>query len=149
MPKKAITLIELIIGLVITAMILSVTVASFNSMTGRKLDVQARNLIGDLIWAREIAAAEHKNCTVVFNTANNWYSFYNGTVSVNNLIKNQSLSRGVNLDSVEDWGGNTINQIVFLSPKGSSDTSALIILNQTNRLRRINISEETGFIKME
>jgi Tfp pilus assembly protein FimT len=149
LSKKAITLIELIIGLVITTVIMSVTVASFNSMEGRKLDVQARNMVGNLIWAREIAAARHNNCTVVFNTGNNWYAFYNGTVSTDNLVKNQSLSRGVDLDSVEDWNGNTLSQIIFYSPKGNSDTSAVIILNQTNRLRRINISEETGFIRME
>jgi len=149
MPQKAITLVELLIGLAITVVIMSITVVSFNSMEGRKLDTQARNMVGDLIWAREVAAARHNNCTVVFNTANNGYAFYKGIVSANSLIKNQSLTRGVSLDSVEDWSGGTLNQIVFYSPKGDSSDSAVIILNQTNRLRWINISKETGFIRME
>lgn len=148
MPQKAITLVELLIGLAITVVIMSITVVSFNSMEGRKLDTQARNMVGDLIWAREIAASRHYNCTVVFNTANNWYAFYNGTVSANNLVKNQSLSRGVKLDSVKE-GATSLSQIIFHSPKGDSDSSAVITLNQTNRLRRINISKETGFIRME
>ena len=149
MPKKAITLIELIIGLAITAMLVSVTVVSFNSMEGRKLDVEARNMLGNLIWAREIAASRHNDCTVVFDTANNRYSFYNGSISADNLVKNLSLSRGVNLDSVKKWTGSSLSQIIFYSPRGNCSSSALIALNQTNRLRRINISDETGFIKME
>jgi len=150
MPQKAITLVELLIGLAITVVIMSITVVSFNSMEGRKLDTQARNMVGDLIWAREVAASRHNDCTVVFNTANNWYAFYNGAVSTANLVKNQSLSRGVKLDSVKE-GSTSLSpsQIHFHFPKGDCSNAAVITLNQTNRLRRINISEETGYIKME
>ena len=146
--EKAMSLVELLIGLAITTVLMVMTVVSFNSMQGRKLDVQARNMVGDLIWAREVAASRHNNCTVVFNTANNWYAFYDGTVSAGILVKNQSLSRGVELDSVKE-GATSLSQIIFYSPRGNCSDSVVITLNQTNKLRRINISEETGFIRME
>lgn len=151
MPKKAMTLIELIIGLAITAVLISVTVVSFNSIEGRKLDTQARNMVGNLIWAREIAAARHNNCTVVFDTANDRYAFYSGPVSAANLVKNLSLSQGIKLDSVKNWGGTALSpsRIIFYSPRGNASSSAVITLNQTNRLRRINVSDATGFIRME
>jgi prepilin-type N-terminal cleavage/methylation domain-containing protein len=146
MVDKALTLVEMVIGLAITAVLASTTLVSFNFVNGRRLDTQARNMVSDLVWARELAASSHNNYIVDFDIANETYSFYNGSMA--NLVRKQKLS--VDLVNVTDWGHNIITQFTFSAPKGNiSGDSALITLGQSRRSRIVNVSNETGFVRME
>jgi Tfp pilus assembly protein PilE len=147
MADKAITLVEMVIGLAITAVLAATTLVSFNFVDGRRLDTQARNMVSDLSWLRELAVASHKDYTVVFDANNDSYSLYRDTVSAANLVRKQKLN--VNLTVITDWQNNAITQFTFLFPKGSTTTSALITLNQTGRSRVINVGNQTGFVSME
>ena len=147
MSEKALTLIEMVISLAITAVLTTTTLVTLNFVGGRDLDTQARSLVSDLIWARELASSRHNNYIVVFNTTNETYSFYNGSIAPANLIRKQKFT--VNLASVTDWSLNPITSVTFYFPKGNVSTPALINLNQAGRNRRVNISDTTGFIRME
>ncbi len=147
MAEKAITLVEMVISLAITAILTTIILVSFRFVDGRQLDIQARNMLSDLIWVRELAVSIHKNYTIVFNTSGETYSFYNGSIIPANRIKLQNIP--VNLSTVTDWDGNSITNFSFSFPKGNATTTVLITLRQTNRLRRLNVSDETGFIRME
>lgn len=146
MADKGLTLVEMVIGLAITAVLASTVLVSFNFVDGRRLDTQARNMVSDLIWGREKAASEHNNYKVDFDIATDTYSFFNGSPPTN-LVRQQRLS--VDLTSVTDWNHNVITDFTFLAPKGNTSTSVLITLNQTGRSRIINVSDETGFVRME
>ena len=147
MANKGLTLVEMVISLAIVVVLASTTLVSFKLVDGRKLDTQARNLVSDLIWGRELAASTHHNYLVDFDIANETYSFYNGTKSAANLVKKQKFT--VDLARVTDDALNVITEFTFLAPKGNTSISALITLNQTGRSRIINVSDETGFVRME
>jgi prepilin-type N-terminal cleavage/methylation domain-containing protein len=147
MADKGLTLIEMVIGLAITAVLAATTLVSFNVVDGRRLDAQARNLVSDLNWARELAASSHHDCIVDFDIANENYSFYNGSIAAANLVRQQRLS--VDLASVTDWNLNAITDFTFSAPQGDASSSVLITLNQTGRSRIINVSDQTGFVRME
>lgn len=147
MADKALTLVEMVIGLAITAVLASTTLVSFNFVDGRKLDTQARNMVSDLSWLRELAVASRKNYTVVFDANNDSYSLYHDTVSAANLVRKQKLN--VNLTVITNWQNNAITQLTFLFPKGNTTTAAWITLNQTGRSRIINVTNQTGFVSME
>jgi prepilin-type N-terminal cleavage/methylation domain-containing protein len=147
MAKKALTLVEMVIALAITAVLTTTTLVTLNFVDGRDLDTQSRNMVTDLIWARELAASRHNNYIVVFNTTSETCSFYNNSIAPANLIRKQKLT--VNLASVTDWSLNPITSVTFYFPKGSASVSALVNLLQTGRSRRVNITDETGFIRLE
>jgi prepilin-type N-terminal cleavage/methylation domain-containing protein len=147
MAGKGLTLVEMIIGLAVTAVLAATVLVSFNFVDGRKLDTQARNMVSDLIWGRELAASNHHDYIVDFDIANETYSFYNGSKIAARLVRQQKLS--VNLVNVTNWNHNTIPDFTFYAPKGNTSSTVLITLNQTGRSRIINVSNETGFIKME
>jgi Tfp pilus assembly protein FimT len=149
MFNKALSLVEMIISLAITAVLTGTVLVSLTLVEGRKLDTQARNLLSDLSWVRETAATQHYNYTVVFDTAGDTYSIYNSSVAPANLIKSKKLM--VNLVSINDWNNNPIplSRFTFFYPKGNTSDQVSITLEQNKRTRRLNISDETGFIKME
>ncbi len=147
MINKAITLVEMIIGLAITAVLVATALVSLNFVDGRKLDTQARSMLSDLFWVRESAASLHNNYIISFDTTNETYSIYNGSVSPANLTRKQRLT--VNLVNVTDWSNNPMSQISFSFPLGKPSDKVWINLSQSKRSRRLNISDETGFIKME
>jgi len=147
MDGKGLTLVEMAISLAITAVLAAIVLVSFNWVDNRKLDTQARNLVSDLIWGRELAASRHHNYIVDFDIANETYSFYNGSKSAANLVRKQKLS--VNLVNVTKWDHSVIKNFTFSAPNGNTNSSVLITLNQTGRSRIINVSDETGFLRME
>jgi Tfp pilus assembly protein FimT len=147
MADKALTLVEMVIGLAITAILVATSLVSFNFVDGRRLDTQARNMVSDLIWIRESAASRHNNYTVGFDITNETYSFFNGTAMIPaNLVRRQRLT--VNLASVKDWDGNAITRFTFFAPQGNASVTALINLTQAGKWRVINVSDETGFVRI-
>jgi prepilin-type N-terminal cleavage/methylation domain-containing protein len=147
MPEKALTLVEMVISLAITAVLTAIALVSLNFVSGRELDIQARNLVSDLTWARESVVSTHYNYTIAFDTNNETYSLYNGTVAPANLIKTQKLT--VELVNVTNWTYAPKTNFIFYYPGGNASIPVLINLRQTGRSRRLNISDQTGFIRVE
>jgi prepilin-type N-terminal cleavage/methylation domain-containing protein len=147
MSKKALTLVEMVIALAITAVLASTALMTLNFADGRDLDTQSRSLVSDLIWAREMAVSNHTNYTVVFDNTNDTYSFYKGSVTPANLTRKRKFS--IELVNVTNWTSSQITNFTFRFPKGNVSTAAVINLRQTGRSRRVNISDTTGFVRME
>jgi Tfp pilus assembly protein FimT len=146
MNRRALTLVEMIEGLVIMAIIAATILVSYGMVERRKLDTESRNLVADLTWVREMAASTHHNYTLEFNTTTDTYRVYNESVAPANLIKQKKL--GVDLSSVTDFSGNTETQLTFSTPKGEAE-ERIINLTQQGRFRNVRVFPGTGYAKIE
>lgn len=154
-PKKrkmflaGFSIIELITVIAMVAIISALALASFSSLTGDRLTADARKIVNDLCWARQLAAAKHRNHIIVFDTAAESYVVYddlngNAAPEANEEIKEQILNRGINLVSVAPLPA----QITFSFPQGTTQTKT-ITLNSQAKTRTVVTFANTGYVRIQ
>lgn len=151
--RKGLTLTEMIIVTAIIAILVTVTVVSFSLLPSHRLESEARKIVSDLSWAREMSVAMQQNCIVVFDNVNRRYTIFRGNVNPLDMVERRNLE--VDLEPVGSSIGVFSNQITFTPPFGiPQQVGALpgrrtVTLRQQARQRRIVVFEETGYIRME
>jgi prepilin-type N-terminal cleavage/methylation domain-containing protein len=146
---KGFTLIELIAVIAIVAVVSGLSLASFSTLTGDRLTADARKIASGLCWARQLAAAKHRNHIVVFDTAAESYVVYddlngNALPEANEEIKKQILTTGINLVSATPLPA----QITFGSPSGTTQTKT-ITLNSQGKTKTVVTFANTGYVKLQ
>lgn len=76
MEKRGLTFVELIVVLVVLAVVSTAGLVSFSYIDDRKLDSEARRIVNDISWVREMAMNTHKNYIINFNGGTNSYEVY-------------------------------------------------------------------------
>lgn len=146
---KGFTLIELIAVIAIVAMVSGLSLASFSTLSGDRLTADARKIVSDLCWARQLAAAKHRNHIVVFDTAAENYTIFDDlnqdTIpQATEEIKEQILTAGIDLVSVTPLP----TQITFSFPSGTTQTKT-ITLNSQGKTRTIITFANTGYVRIQ
>ncbi len=142
--ESGFTLVELAAAVVIIAVITVTGLVSFSTLTGSRLEAEARKISADLGLARERSVARHTDCVIDFDTANNGYSISQGASN----IKRQDLE--IDLVSVTDSFGNIISppRVTFYFPKGNSQ-DRLINLSYKGQTKQVRVFAGTGYLKVQ
>ncbi len=111
---RGITIIELIVVIAIIAVLAGASMLSFTSLIGARLDADARKIMSDLCWVRQMSVATHQNYIVDFDPVNERYTIYRGSIAFNNQVKLQNLTA----DLVSVVPGPA--QITFSFPQGTA-----------------------------
>jgi len=136
------TLIELMVTITIIAVITAAGIVSFSSLVPRRLEAEARKIVSDLCWARDLAVARHQNYVVDFDTTNERYIIYRGSINPVNEVKRQNLE--VDLASVTPAPA----QLQFNFPSGTTQ-SKQINLSYQGGTQGVIIFGETGYVKIQ
>lgn len=146
MKRRAFTLVEMIIGIAIITILSGIILVSFSLTNRRRLEVEARNLLADLQWAREMSFTRHLNYTVTFNRTNDTYVIADsGGIQVRPLKE-----MAVDITSSPD-------SLTFKFPSGSppvvvttvnAPSPDIIRLELNGQIREIRVYEETGFLEL-
>lgn len=141
---SGITLIELITVIAIIASLATAGFISFTSSIGDRLDADARKLVSDLCWARQVAVSTHQNYIVDFDVVNERYTIYRGSIAVTNQIKTQNLV--VDLVSVAPVPA----QITFSFPQGipAPQITKDITLSYQGRTKQVRVFGNTGYVRI-
>jgi prepilin-type N-terminal cleavage/methylation domain-containing protein len=142
------TLIEFIVVIAIIAVLSAVGIVSFSSLTGDKLTSDARKLVNDLCWARQMAVARNQNYIIDFNTTSERYSIYNTSISPANQLKIQILSPGIDLVSVTPAAPVVFNTFSFPKP-ASIATNSNITLSAQGKTATVQVFNTTGYVKIQ
>lgn len=140
--EAGITIIEMIVVIAIIAVVSGISLLSFTSLIGTRLDADARRIVSDLCWARQMAVATHQNYIAVLDIVNERYTIYRGSIAFNNQVKLQNLTA----DLVSVVPGPA--QITFVFPQGTASTQQ-INLSFQGRSRQVNVYGNTGYVKMQ
>lgn len=146
---KGFTLVELIAIIAIVAVVSGLSLASFSTLSGDRLTADARKIVNDLCWARQLASAKHRNHIVVFDTAAENYTIFDDlnqdTIpQATEEIKEQILTTGIDLVSVTPLPA----QITFSSPSGTTQTKT-ITLNSQAKTRQVVTFANTGYVRIQ
>ena len=139
---KGFTLIELVIVVAIIAVISAGALISLSTIGPKRLEAEARKIVSDLCWARQMAVAIHQNYIVDFEPVNERYIIYRGSVDPANEIKRQNLE--VDLVSVVPLPA----QLQFNFPRGTSQ-SKQINLSYQGRTKQVLVFGETGYVRLQ
>lgn len=146
------TLIELIVVVAIIAVVSAVSVTSFSTLTGDRLEADARKMVNDLCWIRQRAVATHRRHRVIFDLANERYRLFEDQdgdflfADPAEEIKRQNLGVGINLAAP------TPAQLTFSFPQGTlleAGPDWTITLNSQGRTRQARVFRNTGYVKIE
>lgn len=137
---SAFSLVELLVVIAIISILASIVGISFNYLTPKKLEMQARKLTGDLAWVRQRAVTENDNFFVYFTGKS--YSIKKNTLS-QFPIEDKTLD----VDSLF-CSSVTPNEIQFM-PNGTALNSANITLGFRGQFANITVMNETGFVKWQ
>lgn len=146
------SLTELIVVLAIIAIISGLGLASFSTLSGDRLEGDARKIVNDLSWLRQMAAAgnqyipagSRQNYIAVFNTVNETYTIYQASIIPGNLIKTQSLSPGVNLVSALPLPA----QLTFSFPQGTTQDKTITLTSQS-KTKTVSVFGNTGYVRIQ
>ncbi len=142
MKDKAISLIELVVSLAIVMIISAAVLVSFSLVDSRRLETTARNLLADLIWAREMAVAQNQNYTVNFYQVDN-KSYYNITNASGNLTDSERPVCQIVITA-------SPNNLTFLAHQGTVELSPsindTIRLELSGRRRELTVYNQTGYV---
>lgn len=149
--RAGLSLIELIVVIAIIAIISGLGLASFSVLSGDRLEGDARKIVNDLSWLRQMAVAgsqyipagSRQNYIAAFDTVNETYAIYQGSISPGNLIKSQNLSPGVNLASALPPPA----QLTFSFPQGAAQNKT-ITLDSQGKTRTVSVFGNTGYLRM-
>lgn len=152
MFQAGFSLIELIVVIAIIAIISGLGLSSFSTLSGDKLEGDARKIVNNLSWLRQMAVAgtqyipagSRQNYIAAFDTVNETYTIYQGSINPNNLIKSQNLSPGVNLVSVLPLPA----QLTFSFPQGTAQDKT-ITLNSQGKTRTVSVFGNTGYVRIQ
>lgn len=134
------TLIELITVVAIIGIVTALSMVSFASLIGNRLEADARKIVGDLCWARQMAVTKHQDYIVDFDTVNGIYTLYRQAVNINNQVKYERLT--VTLSSVVPA------QLIFTFPKGTAQ-NAQIDLSYNGKTKQVVVFQNTGYAKVQ
>jgi prepilin-type N-terminal cleavage/methylation domain-containing protein len=156
MKKRAFTLVEMVVSLVIIAVISAIVLVSFSLVDRRKSETVARNLVADLYLARQMAVSRHKDCIATFN-----YTAAAITDACGNNLNSENYSITdadcellipVRRVAPVDITNTCPNTLTFQSPVGmielnpsSADT---IRLEYAGRHKEIEVCSETGYVSL-
>lgn len=146
---KGFTLVELIAIIAIVAVVSGLSLASFSTLSGDRLTADARKIVSDLCWARQLAAAKHRNHIVVFDTAAENYIVYDDLDNDSfadpiEEIKEQVLTTGIDLVSVTP----PLAQLIFSFPFGTTQTKTITLSSQ-GRIRTVVTFANTGYVRIQ
>ncbi len=128
--RKAYTLIELIVTLVILAVILTIAYPTFNRMAiNSNLKTAARDMMADFNALRERAMAENREFTLTFDSPNNRYT-YTSPAAGGNPAVNETKSPA-NVSSDITFAPN-IAQVVFQTRGTISQGGSVTLTNSRN-----------------
>ena len=137
--SRGLTLIELMVAIVITALLSAGILTSFAGLSVHHVEADARKLAADIAWAREMAMARNQNHILVLDAANDQYIVYRGSIAAANQLKQQALTSDLT----------TTGQITFNAPNGLSATDWQIILTKGSSSRQIDVYRTTGFVRIQ
>ncbi len=152
MKKSGITLVELIVVSVISAMLVAVGVVSFSMVDSRRLQSATNMLLADIWWARQMAVASDNDYEVRFDIAQDRYCICNDSL-------NACAFTGCDIRDASNFAKPMVNwniditaapsSLLFEAPAGSIDSnlsSDVITLTKVGRSRQLNIVYETGYV---
>lgn len=139
---KGFSLIELMVVIAIIAVMAGASIVSFSSLTGSRLEADARKMVADLCWARQMAVATHQDYIVDFDLVNTKYTIYRGSIAVANEVKEQNLT--ATITSVLP----VPTQITFSFPSGVAQTKQ-VNLNYQGKTKQIVTFANTGYVKIQ
>ena len=150
--KHGFSLVELIVVVAIIAVMTALSMVSFSSLTGSRLTADARKIVNDLCWTRQLAVSGHQNYVdtgrqnyiVDFDTLNERYTVYWGIVAPNNQVKTQALGTGIDLVSVAP---STL--LTFSFPQGTASATTTITLNSQGKTKTVQVFANTGYVKIQ
>jgi len=146
--KLAFTLIEIIVVVAVIAVISATVIISFPSLVPRRLEADARKIVADIRWARQMAITRHMNYAVSFDPNRKEYSIYMtpsgalGELTAANLVKKGVLQVSLNLLSTNLW---------IYSPQGSFYFYGRdnIPLSSQGKSKQIKVFPTTGYVRIE
>ncbi len=108
--QKGFTFIELIVVIAIASIVSGIAVPIyFNLRPSMQVNGAARQIMGDLMWARMKAVSENNDYVVTFGTATNSYNIYdddNGSFTLPNTspytVENSELVKTINISDKYD-----------------------------------------------
>jgi type II secretory pathway pseudopilin PulG len=146
MKRTATTLIELITAVAVLMILGGTVLISFNTIDHRRLEVESRALLSEINLARAYTVSRHDNYIIDFDLAADSYSIYRGSIDPNNLVNRHIFQ--VDLVSVTDYSGNPQTSLTFFFPRGNAQ-SRIVTLSRSGRSRVVNITDETGYARIE
>ena len=142
---KALSLVEMTVVLTIIAIVTSAIVIYFAGPGSRRLEGEARKIVSDLCWARDMAVGKHINYIITFDTTDDSYAVYE------DRNRDDIPDAGEKLNEVRletDLIPPTPASISFHFPYGRIQ-AASISLNYRGNSREIRIFPATGYVRME
>lgn len=141
------TLVETVVVIAITVILAGVLLTSYANIITRNVEADARRIVSDLGWVRQLAVSTHTDYCIRFNA--NDYQIYTNTCGVSaNLMKRQNLD-------VPIINPGTPFDLTYSSPRGTASSSAsvsnvlTITLTRDNRTKNVLVFENTGYVKMQ
>lgn len=142
LEMRGFSIVEMAVVIMVIAMLTALGMISFSSVIPKRLEAEARKIVSDLCYAREMAVSKHNNYIVDFDITNEFYTVYEGSINPNNLIERQKLE--IDLVSVTPLP----NRIQFNYPFGIAEDKQ-IDLNYRGKTKRITVFGNTGYVKMQ
>lgn len=146
MKKRGFSLIELVVVVAIIAIISASLVISFSSLSGTRLDAEARKIVTDISWARARAAAMHTHQAISFDPVNRRYSVFRSPTGTtadftdSNLLKRVMVGVSLSLIQTSLW---------IYSPRGNISGPDTITLDYGGRSKRVKVFSDTGHARIE
>ena len=143
--SKAITLAELVTVIAIAGIITGIAMLSMAVLPTRRLQGEARRIVTDLAWVREMASSTHSDYCVRFESSA--YEVYRGTCSSGTFLSRDSLQVSITSPSTPfnvNYSGFNSNDL-----GGVVDNDRTITLNQAGRTKDVYVYAQTGYAQME
>lgn len=151
--SKALSFIEFVTVIIIVSSIVVASVVSFTIVSSRTLESNARMIVGDLSWAREMAASRHIDHCVRFYADN--YEIYERVCGVSDPLGKKGLDVSMSSPSVPfDLVFYSISSPPYIPPGtafSAASNSGVLTINLAERdySKNVNVFEETGYIEIE
>lgn len=158
---RTMTLIEMTVSVAIIAIIAVTAIISFSSLTERKLEADARKVLSEMSFARELAVSTHNDSCVLFNASD--YEIFAGSCGTGFLIQRTTLETVITSPAVpfrltfcafnsayckSVLSPNYILGGMAYSPQ-SINNELNITLNKAGSTENVRIFEWTGYGKIE
>lgn len=141
-PENGFSLIDLLVGLAIMALLLSVTIPSVNNyQSNLKLKSAGKELITDLRYAQQLTITEQVPYSILINLANNKYELIKMTTPTT-TIKSVTLPSNVSFSSIDPQ----LNSMVTFNSFGGVNVAGNIYLNNDNSTSTVEI-KPSGYVQ--
>ncbi|MBU1871798.1 MAG: prepilin-type N-terminal cleavage/methylation domain-containing protein [Candidatus Omnitrophica bacterium] len=159
--KKAFTLIEMVMTILIIGILAAIAIPRFESFYSIKLDGATKKVVSDIRYIQQLALSRHTNCRIDFNPAANTYSaqeevpqdsgnwvsaidpFTHAALSVD--FNNHTQYQGIGIDSA-GFGGSSVLQFNWL---GAPQSGGSLVLVYQGRSRTISVESNTGRVNAQ